>query len=63
VIPETLERYVVLVTLIKISEFFAEQLIPRIKGKADCSRKDRTERKSLSQLNYLFFILKLSIFY
>jgi hypothetical protein len=45
VILETLERYVVLVTLIKISEFFAEQLIPRIKRKADCSRKDRTERK------------------
>jgi hypothetical protein len=45
VILETLERYVGLVTLIKILEFFAEQLIPRIKGKADCSRKDITEIK------------------
>jgi hypothetical protein len=45
VIPDTLERYVGLVTLIKILEFFAEQLVPRIKGKADRSRKDRTGRK------------------
>jgi hypothetical protein len=45
VIPETLERYVGLVTLIKFSEFFADQLISSIKGKADRSRKDRTERK------------------
>jgi hypothetical protein len=45
VIPETLERYVGLVTLIKISEFFAEQLILIIKGKVDCFKKDRTERK------------------
>jgi hypothetical protein len=45
VIPETLERYVSLVTLIKISEFFAKYLISSIKGKADRSRKDRTERK------------------
>jgi hypothetical protein len=33
-----------LVTLIKILEFFAEQLILRIKEKADRSRKDRIER-------------------
>jgi hypothetical protein len=45
VIPETLERYMGLVTLIKISEFFDEQLISSIKGKVDRSRKDRTERK------------------
>jgi hypothetical protein len=45
VIPETLERYVGLVILIKISEFFAEQIISSIKGKIDRSRKDRTERK------------------
>jgi hypothetical protein len=45
VIPQTLERYVGLVTLIKISEFFAEQLISSIKEKADRSRKDRTDRK------------------
>jgi hypothetical protein len=45
VILETLERNVGLATLIKISEFFAEQLISSIKGKADRSRKDRAERK------------------
>jgi hypothetical protein len=45
VIPETLERYMGIVTLIKSSEFFSEQLILSIKGKADRSRKDRTERK------------------
>jgi hypothetical protein len=45
VIPETLERYVSLVTIIKISEFFDEHLISSKKGKADRSRKERTERK------------------
>jgi hypothetical protein len=45
VIPETLEKYMGLVTLKKSSEFFTVQLISRIKGKANCSRKDRTERK------------------
>jgi hypothetical protein len=43
VIPEALERYMSLITLIKISELFAELLILSIKEKADCSRKDRTE--------------------
>jgi hypothetical protein len=45
VIPEALERYMGLVTLINFSEFFTEQLISSIKGKADRSRKDRIERK------------------
>jgi hypothetical protein len=45
VIPEALERYVGLDSLIKISEFFAKQLILSIKGKTDRSRKDRSERK------------------
>jgi hypothetical protein len=45
VIPEALERYMGLVTLLKFSEFFTEQLISRKKGKTDRSRKDRTERK------------------
>jgi hypothetical protein len=45
VILETLEKYMGLVTLIKISEVFAEQLISSIKGNADRSRKDRTKRK------------------
>jgi hypothetical protein len=44
VIPEALERYMGLVTLLKFSDFFTEQLISSIKGKTD-SRKDRTERK------------------
>jgi hypothetical protein len=43
VILEALERYMSLITLIKISDLFAELLILSIKEKTDCSRKDRTE--------------------
>jgi hypothetical protein len=43
VIPESLERYVSLITIIKLLELFAELLILSIKEKTNCSRKDRTE--------------------